>query len=111
MAFTPSRSPLIDRHTTMLFWWLLIVAGIGLRLAASVLSQGFVHPDEHQQYLEVAQGIVYGPWVKFWEYDRGIRHYFYPDCLALLLLPRHVSLSQFLASGGRQPPVSCVTGG
>lgn len=85
MAFTPSHSPLIGRHTTMLFWWLLIVAGIGLRLAASVLSQGFVHPDEHQQYLEVAQGIVYGPWVKFWEYDRGIRHYFYPDCLALLL--------------------------
>ncbi len=63
----------------------LLVLGIALRLAGSVFSQGFVHPDEHQQYLEVAQGIVYGPHVRWWEYERGTRHYFYPYCLALLL--------------------------
>ncbi|HTU88751.1 MAG TPA: hypothetical protein VMF69_01525 [Gemmataceae bacterium] len=54
-------------------------------MTASVFSQGFVHADEHQQYLEVAQGIVYGPWVKFWEHERGVRNYLYPGCLALLL--------------------------
>lgn len=84
MGLLLSRNYLIA-HRVMLCWWSLIAAGVGLRLAASMFSQGFVHPDEHQQYLEVAQGIVYGPWIKFWEYDRGIRHYFYPDCLALLL--------------------------
>ena len=63
----------------------LLTLGIALRLAGSVFSQGFVHPDEHQQYLEVAQGIVYGPHVRWWEYERGTRHYFYPYCLALLL--------------------------
>ncbi len=79
----PDKS-VLDRHVTVLFRTLLLV-GIVLRLAASVLSQGFVHPDEHQQYLEVAQGIVYGPHISWWEYERGTRHYFYPSCLALLL--------------------------
>jgi phosphatidylinositol glycan class B len=81
--FLPDKS-VVDRRVIVLFGALL-AAGVILRVAASVLSQGFVHPDEHQQYLEVAQGIVYGPWVKFWEYERGTRHYFYPSCLALLL--------------------------
>jgi phosphatidylinositol glycan class B len=81
--FLPDKS-VVDRRVVVLFGALL-AAGIILRVAASVLSQGFVHPDEHQQYLEVAQGIVYGPWVKFWEYERGTRHYFYPSCLALFL--------------------------
>lgn len=81
--FPPDKS-VVDRRATVLFGTLLAV-GIVLRLTASMFSQGFVHPDEHQQYLEVAQGIVYGPHISWWEYERGTRHYFYPSCLALLL--------------------------
>ena len=73
-----------NRRATVWFGTLL-AAGIVLRVAASVLSQGFIYPDEHQEYLEVAQGLVYGPHISWWEYERGIRHYFYPSCLALLL--------------------------
>jgi len=73
-----------NRRVMVLFGTLLAI-GMGLRMAVSALSQGFVHPDEHQQYLEVAQGIVYGPHISWWEYDRGTRHFFYPSCLALLL--------------------------
>lgn len=74
----------VDHRIKSLFGTLLAV-GIVLRLAASVLSQGFIYPDEHQEYLEVAQGIVYGPHISWWEYERGIRHYLYPSFLALLL--------------------------
>ncbi len=75
----------VTKHRVNVLFGSLLAVGIVLRLLASCLSQGFVHPDEHQQYLEVAQGIVYGPHVSWWEYKRGTRHYFYPGCLALLL--------------------------
>jgi hypothetical protein len=63
----------------------VVFLGIGLRVVASVYSQGFYHPDEHQQYLEVAQGFVYGCHIRFWEEDRGTRCYLYPGMLAGLL--------------------------
>jgi GPI mannosyltransferase 3 len=78
------RMSLVGSRAAAVFW-LLTVAGIGLRLVSAVATGGFVHPDEHQQYLEVAHGIVYGYHVRFWEYVRGIRHYLYPYCLAALL--------------------------
>ena len=81
--FPPDKSD-VNRRVTVVFGTLL-AAGIVLRVASSVLSQGFICPDEHQQYLEVAQGIVYGPHISWWEYERGTRHYFFPSCLALLL--------------------------
>ncbi len=81
--FLPDNSA-VNRRVRILFVALLVV-GLDLRLVSSVLSQGFVCEDEHQQYLEVAQGLVYGPHVGWWEYERGIRHFFYPSCLALLL--------------------------
>jgi len=69
-------------------WWLItgvITLGIVLRIVAGSQSLGFVHPDEHQQYLEAANKIAYGYGVSFWEYERGIRHYLYPGALAILL--------------------------
>ena len=60
----------------------LVIAGGALRVVAGVESLGFVHPDEHQQYLEAANKIAYGYGIVFWEYDRGIRHYLYPGALA-----------------------------
>jgi hypothetical protein len=63
----------------------VVILGVGLRAIAGVYSQGFYHPDEHQQYLEVAQGLVYGCHVRFWEEERGTRCYLYPGMLAGLL--------------------------
>jgi GPI mannosyltransferase 3 len=67
--------------------WLIgiIFFGIGLRVVAAIYSQGFYHPDEHQQYLEVAQGFVYGCHLRFWEEVRGTRCYIYPGMLAGVL--------------------------
>ena len=56
-----------------------------MRVVAGIYSQGFYHPDEHQQYLEVAQGFVYGCHIRFWEEERGTRCYLYPGMLAGLL--------------------------
>lgn len=71
-------------------WGIVAVAivgvGVAFRLFAGIHSLGFVHPDEHQQYLEAANRIAYGYGVSFWEYDRGIRHLLYPGCLASFLL-------------------------
>jgi hypothetical protein len=63
----------------------VVVIGIILRLIAGTLSVGFYHPDEHQQYLEVAQGIAYGYHIRFWEEDRGTRCYLYSGMLAGML--------------------------
>lgn len=84
MGDTAIHKTLVDRRITIIFRTIL-ATGVVLRLAASVFSQGFVFPDEHQEYLEVAQGLVYGPHISWWEYERGIRHYLYPSCLAVLL--------------------------
>jgi hypothetical protein len=77
---SPKGGPVVSRWTTL--FWLVIVAGITLRILAGTQSLGFANPDEHQQYLEAAQGIVHGYCVTYWEYERGIRHYLYPGLLA-----------------------------
>ena len=70
---------------TIWFVGAVVVIGMVLRVVAGSQSLGFVHPDEHQQYLEAANKIAYGYGVSFWEYERGIRHYLYPGALAILL--------------------------
>ena len=55
----------------------VLLVGIVLRIVYGSHSLGFVHPDEHQQYLEAANRIAYGQGVMFWEYEQGIRHYMY----------------------------------
>ncbi len=74
-----------NKHATSYFMAAVIVLGIALRIVAGSNSLGFVHPDEHQQYLEAANKIAFGYGVSFWEYERGIRHYLYPGSLAILL--------------------------
>jgi hypothetical protein len=63
-------------------FWIIVLTGVILRIVAGTQSLGFVHPDEHQQYLEAAQKIVHGYGWTYWEYQRGIRHYLYPGLLA-----------------------------
>lgn len=96
----------IGPRIVALCWWLLVGAVVELRMTASVFSQGFGHPDERQQYLEVAQGIVYCPWVKFWECERLVRNCFYLGCLALLLWLLEKRGSQRPCSGGGSYPRS-----
>lgn len=81
------RSSDADRSSRLVAaaFGMIVVTGIVLRLLASVCSEGFVYADEHQQYLEVAQGLVYDYHVGFWEYEKGLRHYLYPGCLAGIL--------------------------
>jgi phosphatidylinositol glycan class B len=74
----------------MTLFWSLLLSGVALRIVACALSRGTVHPDEHQQYLEVAQGIVHGNSVQWWEYQVGTRHYLYPGILAGLLFALEV---------------------
>jgi hypothetical protein len=66
-------------------FWLIVAGGIAGRVVAGTYSLGFVHPDEHQQYLEAAQGFVHGYNVVYWEYERGVRHCLYPGVLAGLI--------------------------
>lgn len=60
----------------------LVICGTLLRIVAAVGSEGFIHPDEHQQYLEWAQGILGRPYVPTWENTEGGRHALYPALLA-----------------------------
>jgi uncharacterized membrane protein len=55
------------------------------RILAAFRGGGLIHADEHQQYLEVAQGLVYGPHAVFWEYQRGTRNLIYPGAVAAML--------------------------
>ncbi|XYI03864.1 hypothetical protein ACMHYB_30525 [Sorangium sp. So ce1128] len=77
-------TPLHDRRVA---WGLtaMIALGVLLRVVIAFTTHGFYHPDEHQQYLEKAQGIVFGPHMSFWEHERGARHMLWPGVLAGLL--------------------------
>jgi hypothetical protein len=70
------------RSRTCHLYWIIVFIGAILRIVAGTQSLGFVHPDEHQQYLEAAQKITYGYGWTYWEYERGIRHHLYPGLLA-----------------------------
>jgi GPI mannosyltransferase 3 len=92
-TLTPDIAPAIPRSVWIAFY-LLLAVGVLVRCMAGSFSLGIVHPDEHQQYLEAAQKIVYGYNVQYWEYDRGIRHYLYPCILAdLLFLGERLGIS------------------
>lgn len=60
----------------------IFVAGLIARGIIAPLTPGFVHPDEHQQYVEFPFGLVHGYNVQYWEQERGIRHYLYPGIVA-----------------------------
>lgn len=60
----------------------IFVLGLIARGIIAPLTPGFVHPDEHQQYVEFPFGMVHGYNVQYWEQERGIRHYLYPATVA-----------------------------
>jgi phosphatidylinositol glycan class B len=74
----------LTRRVVQLFV-LLFLAGCGLRALASFQTIAIIFPDEHQQFLEQAQRLVYGYGHHFWEQERGVRHPVYPVLLAIPL--------------------------
>lgn len=78
-----------------------VVAGLCERLLGGVYSVAIAHPDEHQQYLEVAQKLAFGgPAIEFWEQARGMRNLFYPYLLAgILRVAQALGLDEPLGQG------------
>ena len=55
----------------------LLALGLALRLC-TVPILGLHHPDELWQYLEPAHKLVFGEWVRAWEFRAGIRTWLIP---------------------------------
>lgn len=60
------------------FLFLILVFTIFTRGFALSQTSGFVHPDSLYQYLEQAHRLVFGYGLVPWEYQDGIRSWFYP---------------------------------
>ncbi len=65
-------------------WTLAAVCALAvvLRMAVAIVFPGFEHPDEIQQVLEQAHRLAFGNGFIPWEFDEGIRSYFWPGLLA-----------------------------
>ena len=61
----------------------------GLSLALVLVLRGRTHPDEVFQYLEPAFNKVYGYGDLAWEWREGIRNWFVPGLIALVLRGLH----------------------
>lgn len=68
-------------------WFLaLFLLGTFVRFVAAFTTDGIWHPDEHQQYLERAAGLVVGRNVVFWEEVRQMRSLSIPGIQAGMIL-------------------------
>jgi phosphatidylinositol glycan class B len=65
-------------------WTLAAVCAlaVALRMAVAVVFPGFEHPDEIYQVLEQAHRLAFGNGFIPWEFDEGVRSYFWPGLLA-----------------------------
>lgn len=59
----------------------IVILGFVLRFIAACISHRYYQPDEHFQVLEPAYGWVHGVWLKTWEWERGVRSWFFPGLL------------------------------
>jgi len=74
-------------HRQVQRWFIaLFLVGAFLRLVAAAVTDGIWHPDEHQQYLERAVGLVIGRNVVFWEEVRQMRSLSIPGIQAGLMI-------------------------
>jgi hypothetical protein len=55
--------------------------GALLAVATAALLRGRVHPDEIFQFLEPANHLAFGPWIRAWEWDEGLRNWAVPGLL------------------------------
>jgi hypothetical protein len=72
--------PRILKSKWTLFW--ICVLALALRMAVAVVFPGFEHPDEIFQMLEQAHRLAFGNGFIPWEFDEGVRSYFWPGILA-----------------------------
>src|SRR6516165_5932184 len=65
-------------------WTLAAICALALalRMAVAVLFPGFEHPDEVFQMLEQAHRLAFGNGFIPWEFDEGVRSYFFVGILA-----------------------------
>src|SRR5207248_1569323 len=66
-------APRVQRRIAML--------GALLAVATAALLRGRVHQDEIFQFLEPANHIAFGPWVRSWEWEQGLRNWAVPGVL------------------------------
>jgi len=65
--------------------WRIATLGAVLAVATAALFRGRVHPDEIFQYLEPANHLAFGPWIRSWEWEQGLRNWAVPGALGGLL--------------------------
>ena len=66
-------------------FWLLLLAAWAARVAAGLLGDQLLHPDEIYQYLEPAHGVVFGAQIYSWEFIIGARSWIIPGFVAGVL--------------------------
>jgi len=66
-------------------WFWAWVTGLILRLVLPWFSHGFRFMDEHWQIMEPANGLVHGVWSRTVEWQDGLRCWFYPGFVSLLI--------------------------
>lgn len=63
----------------------LLLVGLAIRSVVVFERTNVVHPDEMFQYLEQGHRLAFGSGVVPWEYDYGIRSWFLPAVVALIM--------------------------
>jgi hypothetical protein len=73
---------------------------VALRMAVAIVFPGFEHPDEIYQVLEQAHRLAFGNGFIPWEFDEGVRSYFWPGLLAgIFRAAEHVWPGSYLLAG------------
>ncbi|NHJ49034.1 MAG: phospholipid carrier-dependent glycosyltransferase [Asgard group archaeon] len=67
-------------------WLILLIWLIAftIRVFVAIFSKGYIHPDEHYQSIEVAYDTVFGLGRIPWEFEDGIRSWFYPGIVVVI---------------------------
>ena len=82
-AFPSAPEP--KRAARDLLPWALAAGCALFAFAVALVLRGRTHPDEVFQYLEPAHRAVYGYGEQAWEWREGIRNWFVPGLLTLVL--------------------------
>src|SRR2546423_14863646 len=87
--------------------------GAFLAVATAAVLRGRVHQDEIFQFLEPANHIALGPWVRSWEWEQGLRNWAVPgllggDLKVLTILGVRHPWEHATAVGAHCPPAQAL---
>ncbi len=88
LPVAPPPAPIHTPQRRRLFVLLTAAAlllALALRIGVSIRYTGMDWPDEIFQTIEPAHHLVYGNWVKTWEFQRGARSWVFPAALSLVM--------------------------